>query len=70
MEVLVPVMIMVMPVIERPVSDATGAAPLDAGPLSREVRTSIICSLMPAFDPGCVKTPTSNLRVESLSPLR
>jgi hypothetical protein len=51
LEVLVPVMIMVMPVIERPVSDATDAAPLDAGPLSREVRTSIICSLMPAFDP-------------------
>jgi hypothetical protein len=48
----VPELIMAMPVIERPVSeapDAVSAAPLDAGPLLREQRTSIICSLMPAF---------------------
>jgi hypothetical protein len=45
MEVLVPVLIMVTPVIGKPVSDATGAvgtALLDEGPLLKEVRTSII----------------------------
>jgi hypothetical protein len=48
------VLFMVASVIERPVSDATdavGAAPLDEHPLLREVRTSIMRSLISAFDP-------------------
>ena len=52
LEMPVPELIMVMPVIAKPVrnaTDAVGAAPLDEGPLLR-CRTSIICSLMPAFD--------------------
>jgi hypothetical protein len=50
----VPELIMVMPVIEKPVSkatDAVGAAPLDQGPLLRVKRTSNNCGLMPALDP-------------------
>jgi len=67
----VPVMIMVMPVIAKPVrnaTDAVGAAPLDEGPLLR-CRTSIICSLMPAFDPRQTSPHQVEIRVVSASRL-
>src|SRR6266851_3873672 len=38
--------------------------------LSGEQRTSHFKRVMSVHDSGCVKTPTSNLRVESLSRLR
>jgi hypothetical protein len=40
---------------------------LDAGPLLREERTWIIRCLRPAFDPGCVKTCTSQECAELFS---
>jgi hypothetical protein len=65
------------PVIGKPVSaapDAVGAAPLDEGPLLWEVRTSIIRSLMSAYDPwrkpvspSCVNPfGTNQLRYDDL----
>ncbi len=48
------------------IDEMTGAHQLyvDAWPLCERVH------LMSADGPGCVKTPTSNVRVESLSRLR
>src|ERR1700704_4639796 len=50
-------------------SSARSARPDRRRPLLREVRTSIICGLMTAFDPGYVKTCASRERAELFSPL-
>src|SRR5712671_6109526 len=42
----------------------------DLSPLSVAKRKSDLGAVRSAFDPGCVKTPTLNLRVEFLSQFR